>query len=77
MRELPKITFIPLDSMLSEQASNLASQYGLRGADAVYAAVALEYGTTLISLDHEHLTRLIGIIPVLPPVIALQNLPAP
>ncbi len=77
MRELPNITFIPLDSMLSEQASTLASQYGLRGADAVYAAVALEYGTTLISLDHEHLTRLIGIIPVLSPVMALQNLPAP
>lgn len=74
MRHLPNVVFIPLDLALSEQASNLAAQYGLRGADAVYAAVALEYGATLISLDHEHLTRLVGIVPVQPPIMALQNI---
>lgn len=75
MRQLPNVTCIPLDSSLSEQASTLAAQHGLRGADAIYAAVALEYGCTLISLDHEHLTRLIGIIPVHPPITALQSVP--
>ena len=38
----------------------LAAEHGLRGADAVYAAVAIEAGCTLVSLDGEHLTRLPG-----------------
>ena len=73
MRQLPNVTFIPLDSALAEQASRLAAEYGLRGADSIYAAVALEFGCTLISLDHEHLTGLAGIVTVRTPIIALQH----
>jgi predicted nucleic acid-binding protein len=62
MRALPNVTLVSLDPVLADQASALAAQHGLRGADAVYAAVAREYGCTLISLDHEHLTRLSGTI---------------
>lgn len=75
MTQLPNVIIVPLDSALAHQASTLAAQHGLRGADAVYAAVALEYGCTLISLDNEHLTRLVGIVTVQTPIAALNNFP--
>jgi predicted nucleic acid-binding protein len=37
---LPNVTVVALDVALGDQARVLAAQYGLRGADAVYAAVA-------------------------------------
>jgi predicted nucleic acid-binding protein len=76
---LPTVTLVPLDSPLAHQAQRLAAQHRLRGADAVYAALALATNTTLISLDHEHLTRLIGIVPVLTPaqLVAILTPPPP
>lgn len=59
---LVNISFIPLDRIHTQLAQNLAAEHGLRGADAVYAAVAKQASTTLITLDNEHLTRLGGII---------------
>ncbi len=77
---LPNVTLIPLDEVLAHQAQTLAAQYRLRGADAVYAALAQSANTTLISLEHEHLTRLTGIVPVLTPaqvVVLLTAAPPP
>ncbi|HEX6292204.1 MAG TPA: PIN domain-containing protein [Herpetosiphonaceae bacterium] len=71
---LPNVTFVPLDATVAQQASQLAAQHGLRGADAVYGAVALQASCTLITLDHEHLTRLIGIVPTRTPADALTDL---
>src|SRR5436305_7951293 len=42
LSHLPSVTLVPLDEMLAHQALALAAQHGLRGADAVYAAVALQ-----------------------------------
>ena len=70
----PAITFSDLDRALADAAANLARVHRLRGADAVYAAVAQQHGTTLVSRDREHLTRLAGIIPVLHPAAALAAL---
>jgi predicted nucleic acid-binding protein len=61
---LLNVTVVALDVALGDQAHALAAQYGLCGADAVYAAVAQQAGCTLISLDHEHLTRLGSIVTV-------------
>jgi len=47
---LPNVTVVALAEALGEQARALAAQYGLRGADTVYAAVAQQAGCTLISL---------------------------
>ena len=74
LSRLPNVTLIPLDDVLSHQALELAAQYALRGADAVYAAVALQSGCILISLDNEHLTRLSGIVPTQTPAVVLTNL---
>jgi predicted nucleic acid-binding protein len=72
--QLPNVTILPLDEALGQQAQALAAQHGLRGADAVYAAVAQQAGCTLISLDNEHLTRLAGLISVQTPEAALAEL---
>lgn len=71
---LPNVTLVPLDASVVQQAAQLAAQYGLRGADAVYAAVAAQAHCTLITLDNEHLTRLIGIVPTRRPIDALADL---
>ncbi len=69
----PTLRLIFLSRALALAAANLAALHRLRGADAVYAAVAQQYGTTLISLDGEHLRRLAGIVPVLTPADALAT----
>jgi predicted nucleic acid-binding protein len=65
--QLPNVTIGSLDMVLGQQALELAAQHGLRGADAVYAAVARHATYTLISLDNEHLTRLTDIVRVQTP----------
>ena len=73
--QLPNVTILPLDEALGQQALALAAQHGLRGADAVYAAVAQQAGCTLISFDNEHLTtRLSSVISVQTPEAALTEL---
>jgi predicted nucleic acid-binding protein len=74
---LPNVTVVALDEALGYQARALAAQYGLRGADAVYAAVAQQAGCTLISLDHEHLSRLGSIVTVHTPAAVLAELVPP
>jgi predicted nucleic acid-binding protein len=74
---LPNVTVVALDVALGDQARALAAQHGLRGADAVYAAVAQQAGGTLISLDREHLTRLGSIVMVRTPAAVLTELISP
>lgn len=74
---LPTITFVASDQAFAQRAAALAAAHRLRGADAVYAAVAQQATTTLVSRDHEHLTRLVGIVPVLHPSAALAALTTP
>lgn len=75
--QLPNVTVVPLDTALGQRALELAAQHGLRGADAVYAAVARHTASTLISLDNEHLTRLADIVRVQTPEEALAELSPP
>jgi predicted nucleic acid-binding protein len=75
--QLPNVTIVPCDTALGQRALELAAQHGLRGADAVYAAVARHAACTLISLDNEHLTRLTNIVRVQTPEDALAELSPP
>lgn len=77
LTRLPNVRFVNLDSEFAQQCGALAAAHRLRGADAVYAAVAQAYGTTLISRDREQLTRLAGVVAVLHPVDALSQLQGP
>lgn len=54
---LPHITLVTLTPAMARQAAELAAAHRLRGADAVYLAVARRYGTTVVSRDEEQRTR--------------------
>ena len=70
---LPNQTLGSLDEALTDRASGLASTVRLRGADGVYAAVAEQYGTTLVTLDRQQLERLPPMIKVVRPADALRE----
>jgi predicted nucleic acid-binding protein len=48
---------VGLTPAVAGRAAELAATHRLRGADAVYLAVARRYATTLVSRDDEQLTR--------------------
>jgi predicted nucleic acid-binding protein len=58
---------VPLDAALAQQAVAIAAQQRLRGSDAVYGAVAVRFGTTLVTRDREQRDRLTTIIPAVEP----------
>jgi predicted nucleic acid-binding protein len=64
---LPSLRLVVLDAELSEQAAELASDLSLRGADAVYAAVALRLEVPLVTLDREQRERSAAAIEVASP----------
>jgi predicted nucleic acid-binding protein len=57
IEDFPCINLIPLDLALARKAAQIAITYKLRGADAVYVAVAEAFDATLISWDQEMLSR--------------------
>ena len=57
LRRLPHLVLIPRDMTLAQQAADIAAGYRLRGSDAVYVAVALRFGSTLVTLDREQRER--------------------
>jgi predicted nucleic acid-binding protein len=68
------VRLIPLDDALAQEAVDLAADRALRGADAVYVAVARRHGCTLVSLDREQRERAAPIVRVLTPAAALAEL---
>ena len=67
LRNFPNTTFIEGDDGTATLAVEVAAQNRLRGSDAIYAAVALRFGTELITLDKEQLARLPKVLPVRAP----------
>ncbi len=67
LSQLPGLTLVVLDDALASAASDIILQCRLRGADAIYLAVAQEYGTTLITWDQELLTRGPSVVPTMTP----------
>jgi predicted nucleic acid-binding protein len=67
LRNLPNTSFVDVDGAVANLAVEVAAQHRLRASDAVYAAVALRFGTELITLDREQLERLPKALPVRAP----------
>ena len=67
LRNFPNTTFINVDDGIATLAVDIAANHRLRGSDAVYAAVALRFGTQLITLDKEQLERLPKVVSVRSP----------
>jgi predicted nucleic acid-binding protein len=74
LERLAHLTLISLDATLARQAAGIAANYRLRGGDAVYAAVALRFGSTLVTLDREQRKRVSGLLPARFPAEALAEL---
>lgn len=74
LRSLPHLVLVPLDSTLARVAVEVASQHRLRGSDAVYAAVALRFGTVLVTLDREQHDRVAGVVATRYPDEAARDL---
>lgn len=67
LRLFSNITFVAVDEILADLAVDIAANRRLRGSDAVYAAVALRFGTELVTLDREQLERLPEVVAVRAP----------
>jgi len=67
LRNLSNTTFIDVDGTVANLAVDIAASNRLRGSDAIYAAVAVRFGTELITLDKEQLDRLPKIVSVRAP----------
>lgn len=74
VRHLPRQTWVPLDGELTVASLRLAAQDRLRGADAVYGAVAERYRAILITLDRQQSERLTTRLTVWRPAEALSRL---
>jgi predicted nucleic acid-binding protein len=73
LRRLPHLVLVPVDEILADQAADVVAQYRLRGSDAVYAAVALRFGSTLVTLDREQRERVAAVISTCLPAEALAE----
>jgi predicted nucleic acid-binding protein len=67
------IDAVAIDSGLGRHAALLAAEHELRGADAVYVALAAARGLPLITLDQEMLQRGPAAVPSLMPRDWLQE----
>ncbi len=74
VRQLPGQVWLPLDDGLAEIALTLGARHRLRGADAVYTAVAQQTGAILVTRDQEQLTRLPATVRAMTPAEALARL---
>jgi predicted nucleic acid-binding protein len=67
LQETELIELYPLTAVRSEAAADLAASTGVRGADAVYLALAMELDETLVTLDRQQLERGKGVTDVKKP----------
>lgn len=74
LRAQPHIRLITLDEFLAQEAADIAADYALRGADAVYVAVARHYNCALVSLDREQRERGTTVVTTRTPAEALNEL---
>jgi predicted nucleic acid-binding protein len=71
----PYFVVLDLDRDFSAMAAETAARLALRGADAVYVALARRLSLPLVTWDNEQRERSAGVIEALTPVEALARLP--
>lgn len=67
LKNFSNLSLVDLDEELADFVSEIAAKHRLRASDAVYAAVALRFGTELITLDKEQLKRFPKVLEVRKP----------
>src|SRR3990170_6044967 len=71
LARFPGMSLIPLDAALALEAAQAAAEYDLQGSEAVYVAVAMRFGSSLVTLDREQRKRAASAVPVHDPAEAL------
>ncbi len=57
LQRLRALRLVAVDRRLGQEASRLAADLGLRGADATYAAIAEQLKIPLLTWDNEHFDK--------------------
>jgi len=70
----PNLVLVDVDQGTAKLAAETAAHHRLRGSDAVYAAVALRFGSLLVTLDQEQGERLKGVLTVCSPAQVFEDL---
>lgn len=70
----PNLVLVDVDGGLAKLAAETAAHHRLRGSDSVYAAVALRFGSLLVTLDSEQGERLKDVLSVHSPAQTLEKL---
>ncbi len=65
--DMPEMKLVQIDEALVDEATYLAADLGLRGADAYYVAVARILALPLITFDQEQLSRTSSVIATVRP----------
>jgi predicted nucleic acid-binding protein len=69
----PGLQLVPLDLPLARRAGQIAREYRVRGADAVYVAVAETFDAALIAWDAEMLARCADVVTIMTPLEWMQT----
>ncbi len=69
LSRLPALRIVAVDSELAEAAARLAGDQRLRGADAVYVALAKRLSLPLVTWDLEQVSRASEVIHARAPVV--------
>jgi predicted nucleic acid-binding protein len=64
---IPYIQIVPMDQELVDETVAVAAQYKLRGADALFVALAKNKSIPLVSFDNEQLTRPVSVVTTIRP----------
>jgi predicted nucleic acid-binding protein len=67
VQRLPGLRLVPIDEALALEAARLAARFRIRGADAVYVAVASDLRLPLVTWDGEQRDRAERVVQVLAP----------
>ena len=71
MLRLPNLQVVEIDADFARSSARLAADLRLRGADALYVALAQRLGVPLITWDQEQLQRGVAAVTALTPEAAL------
>ena len=74
IRRDPTFTFHSIDFQLARASAEVAATHRIRGADAIYVALAQRLNLPLVTWDTEQLQRAGQIIEVLTPAQALERM---
>jgi predicted nucleic acid-binding protein len=69
----PNLNLESLTERRAHRAAEVAARLRLRGADAVYVALAEEFNATLITWDNEMLQRSAAVVPLLTPTAWIET----